>query len=83
MDTAQFSQIKNALVFLHADAKTDRGFCRVQTQCTDLSKFRVKERVVIMSSMYTEILPERRDPWAGMGKWAVQLPSLRCVLCVL
>ena len=72
------SQIKNALVFLHADAKTDQGFCRVQAQCADMSVYRVKERVVIISSMFTEILPERRIPWSGVGKWAVQLPPLRC-----
>ena len=72
------SQIKNALVFLHADAKTDQGFCRVQAQCADMSVYRVKERVVIISSMFTEILPERRLPWSGVGKWAVQLPPLRC-----
>lgn len=86
VDTSACLQVKNALCFLASSVPTDEvAYCRTQEQEKDnIGNFRISERVVVIGNMYTEIMPESRTPWAGMGgKWALHLPLLRCVYCLI
>lgn len=79
VDTSTCLQVKNNLSFVPTSVTTDQGYCRTQEQADDSGSFRVRERVVVISSMYTKIMPETRAQWDGLGQWVVCLPALRCV----
>lgn len=72
-------QIKNALQWLPEHEVTDEAYVRVQRKGGKDSQLRCVEREVVVSATLTMIMPETRPHWAGLGKWAVRFPKLRCI----
>ena len=70
--------LRDQLVFVDQQQSTDQAWIRNVQTCKGGGVFRVEEREVVVHSMLTQVVMEKRSRWKHLGgKWCFDLPMLR------